>query len=56
VKTLDNYQRREELAQLASDKPVQEAIAFAESLLTQAATKREKNLTTSISSSSFEGE
>ena len=58
VKTLDDYQRREELAQLASDKPVQEAIAFAESLLTQAATKREKNLITSISSSSssFEGE
>ncbi len=52
VKTLDNYQRREELAQLASGRPVQEAIAFAESLLTQAATKREKNLTIPISSSS----
>ncbi len=46
VKTLDNYQRREELAQLASGRPFQEAIAFAESLLTQAATKREKNLIT----------
>ena len=46
MKTLDNYQRREELAQLASGRPFQEAIAFAESLLTQAATKREKNLIT----------
>ncbi|MEB3342514.1 DNA repair protein RecN [Okeania sp.] len=47
VKTLDNYQRREELAQLASGRSAQEAIAFAESLLTQAATKREKSLTSS---------
>ena len=56
VKTLDNYQRREELAQLASGRPVQEAIAFAESLLIQAATKRQKNLTIPISSSSSGGE
>ncbi len=56
VKTLDNYQRREELAQLASGRPVQEAITFAESLLTQAATKREKNLTTPFSSSSSRSE
>ena len=56
VKSLDNYQRREELAQLASGRSVQEAIAFAESLLTQAATKREKNSITPISSSSFGGE
>lgn len=44
VKSLNNNQRREELAQLASDRPVQEAIAFAESLLTQAASKRQKIL------------
>ncbi len=42
VKNLDSNQRRQELAQLASGKPVQEAIAFAESLLTQAATKRQQ--------------
>ncbi|MEM1168553.1 MAG: DNA repair protein RecN [Cyanobacteria bacterium P01_H01_bin.35] len=56
VKTLDNYQRREELAKLASGRPVQEAIDFdfAESLLTQAATKREKNFTTPIASSGGE--
>ncbi|MGK7920163.1 MAG: DNA repair protein RecN [Trichodesmium sp.] len=48
VKKLDNFQRREELAQLASGKPAQEAIAFAESLLTQAATKRQENLTIPI--------
>lgn len=44
VTSLNNNQRREELAQLASDRPVQEAIAFAESLLTQAASKRQKIL------------
>ncbi|NET17285.1 MAG: DNA repair protein RecN [Okeania sp. SIO1H6] len=51
VKNLNNYQRREELAQLASGRPAQEAIAFAESLLTEAATKRRQNLTIPISSS-----
>ncbi len=54
VKSLDNYQRREELAQLASGRPVQEAIAFAESLLTQAAVKRQENLAIPISSSGGE--
>lgn len=43
VTTLDNLsKRREELAQLAGGKSVQEAIAFAESLLTQAANHRQK--------------
>lgn len=43
VMTLDNLnKRREELAQLAGGKSVQEAIAFAESLLTQAANHRQK--------------
>lgn len=37
---LDDRQRREELAQLAGGKSDQEAIAFAESLLSQAATTR----------------
>ncbi|NES73868.1 MAG: DNA repair protein RecN, partial [Okeania sp. SIO2D1] len=54
VKNLNNYQRREELAQLASGRPAQEAIAFAESLLTEAATKRRQNLTVPISSSGGE--
>lgn len=36
VTKLDNQERREELAQLASGQSAQEAIAFAESLLTQA--------------------
>ncbi len=36
VTKLDNRERREELAQLASGQSAQEAIAFAESLLTQA--------------------
>ncbi|MGJ3246148.1 MAG: DNA repair protein RecN [Elainellaceae cyanobacterium] len=40
VITLDERQRREELAQLAGGKSDQEAIAFAESLLTQAANTR----------------
>ncbi|MEC4816174.1 MAG: DNA repair protein RecN [Scytonema sp. PMC 1069.18] len=46
VTTLDNLnKRREELAQLAGGKSIQEAIAFAESLLTQAADhrRRERN-------------
>jgi DNA repair protein RecN (Recombination protein N) len=43
VTTLDNLnKRREELAQLAGGKSAQEAIAFAESLLTQAANHRQK--------------
>jgi DNA repair protein RecN (Recombination protein N) len=40
LEKLDNHQRREELAQLAGGKSDQEAIAFADSLLTQAATTR----------------
>ncbi|NMG07525.1 DNA repair protein RecN [Brasilonema sp. UFV-L1] len=44
VTTLDNLnKRREELAQLAGGKSAQEAIAFAESLLTQAADHRRKS-------------
>jgi DNA repair protein RecN (Recombination protein N) len=44
VTALDNInKRREELAQLAGGKSAQEAIAFAESLLTQAANHRQKN-------------
>jgi DNA repair protein RecN (Recombination protein N) len=44
VTTLDNLnKRREELAQLAGGKSAQEAIAFAESLLTQAAHHRQKS-------------
>ncbi|ARV58588.1 DNA repair protein RecN [Nostocales cyanobacterium HT-58-2] len=43
VTSLDNLnKRREELAQLAGGKSAQEAIAFAESLLTQAANHRRK--------------
>ncbi|MBD2774017.1 DNA repair protein RecN [Iningainema tapete] len=43
VTTLDNLtKRREELAQLAGGKSAQEAIAFADSLLTQAANHRQK--------------
>ncbi|GAB1542799.1 hypothetical protein NUACC21_54730 [Scytonema sp. NUACC21] len=43
VTALDNLtKRREELAQLAGGKSAQEAIAFAESLLTQAANHRHK--------------
>lgn len=41
---LDEMQRREELAQLAGGKSDQEAIAFAESLLIQAANARSQNL------------
>jgi DNA repair protein RecN (Recombination protein N) len=41
VNTLDINQRREELAQIASGQSAQEAIAFAESLLTQAAALRQ---------------
>lgn len=41
VDPLDNNQRREELAQLAGGKTDQEAIAFADSLLAQAATTRQ---------------
>lgn len=40
LEKLDNHQRREELAQLAGGKSDQDAIAFAESLLTQAANTR----------------
>ena len=54
VKILDKNQRREELAQLASGRPVQEAIAFAESLLNQAASKRQINLTIPAPSSGSE--
>ena len=44
VTTLDNLtKRREELAQLAGGKSAQDAIAFAESLLTQAANHRRSN-------------
>ncbi len=43
ITTLDNLtKRREELAQLAGGKSAQEAIAFAESLLTQAANHRQQ--------------
>ncbi len=43
ISNLDNLnKRREELAQLAGGKSAQEAIAFAESLLTQAANHRQK--------------
>ncbi len=41
VMTLNSQQRREELAQLASGRSETEAIAFAESLLTQAASLRQ---------------
>ncbi|MGA7937050.1 MAG: DNA repair protein RecN [Kovacikia sp.] len=41
IMPLDNEQRREELAQLAGGQSAQEAIAFAESLLTQAASLRQ---------------
>jgi DNA repair protein RecN (Recombination protein N) len=41
VKQLDDMQRREELAQLAGGQSAQEAIAFAESLLTQANASRQ---------------
>jgi DNA repair protein RecN (Recombination protein N) len=48
VSFLDNHQRREELAQLAGGKTDQEAIAFADSLLTQAANTRQNyNVTAS---------
>lgn len=43
VAPLDSQQRREELAQLAGGETVQEAIAFADSLLTQAANLRHGN-------------
>ncbi len=44
VKTLDNInKRRDELAQLAGGKSVQDAVAFAESLLAQAASHRQIN-------------
>jgi DNA repair protein RecN (Recombination protein N) len=43
VSTLDPNQRREELAQIASGQSAQEAIAFAESLLTQAASLRHQS-------------
>jgi DNA repair protein RecN (Recombination protein N) len=44
VTSLDNLtKRREELAQLAGGKSAQEAIAFAESLLTQAANHRRQS-------------
>lgn len=44
VKTLDNIdKRRDELAQLAGGKSAQDAVAFAESLLAQAASHREGN-------------
>ena len=42
VAALDNFDtRREELANLAGGKSAQDAIAFAESLLTQAANQRQ---------------
>jgi DNA repair protein RecN (Recombination protein N) len=41
ITPLNNQQRREELAQLAGGDSVQEAIAFADSLLTQAANLRQ---------------
>ncbi|MEO0970544.1 MAG: DNA repair protein RecN, partial [Cyanobacteria bacterium J06639_18] len=44
VKTLDNInKRRDELAQLAGGKSAQDAVAFAESLLVQAASHRQIN-------------
>jgi DNA repair protein RecN (Recombination protein N) len=42
VSVLDQDQRREELAQLAGGRSVQEALAFAESLLNQAADRRQQ--------------
>jgi DNA repair protein RecN (Recombination protein N) len=41
VKVLEERQRLEELAQLASGKSAKEALAFAESLLVEAATRRD---------------
>lgn len=46
VTTLDPNQRREELAQLAGGRSAQEAIAFADSLLSQAANLRQSSATT----------
>ncbi|WP_421656388.1 hypothetical protein [Leptothermofonsia sp. ETS-13] len=45
IAPLDNQQRREELAQLAGGESIQEAIAFAESLLIQAANLRQNHST-----------
>jgi DNA repair protein RecN (Recombination protein N) len=50
VTTLDPNQRREELAQLAGGRSAQEAIAFADSLLAQAADLRQTPATTTIAS------
>lgn len=50
VAALDDQQRREELAQLAGGQTAQEAIAFAESLLNQAANARLTHATSPISS------
>lgn len=50
VAALDNQQRREELAQLAGGQTAQEAIAFAESLLNQAANARLTHATSPVSS------
>lgn len=50
VAALDNQQRREELAQLAGGQTAQEAIAFAESLLNQAANTRLTHATSPLNS------
>ncbi len=48
IALLDNQQRREELAQLAGGESIQEAIAFAESLLAQAANLRQSRATDAV--------
>jgi DNA repair protein RecN (Recombination protein N) len=50
VAALDDQQRREELAQLAGGQTAQEAIAFAESLLNQAANARLTHATSPLNS------
>ncbi len=49
IALLDDRQRREELAQLAGGESIQEAIAFAESLLAQAAHLRQSCATDAVS-------
>lgn len=46
VSLLDQHQRREELAQLAGGRSAQEALAFADSLLNQAADRRQQPVET----------
>jgi DNA repair protein RecN (Recombination protein N) len=53
VTPLEIHQRREELAQLAGGRSAQEAIAFADSLLAQAANLRESQATSSPASTTL---